>query len=58
MSALIIFIVILVVFIVLCIAYKCLENSSMATVRQLPKVSNNSKVSNNLDFGLSDVPLT
>jgi len=34
MSALIIFIVILVVFTVVCIAYKCLENSSMARVRR------------------------
>lgn len=50
MSAFIIFIIILVVFVVLCIVSKCFENSYMARVRQLPKVSE-------LDFG-DGVPLT
>lgn len=46
MSALIIFIIILVVFVVLCMVSKCFENSYMARVRRVQKENDE------LDFDL------
>lgn len=52
MSASIIFITIIIVLIVLCIVYKCFENSSMARVRRTTEqLDSNSQ----LDF---DIPST